>query len=1340
MNEQLESLIYYIKWLRSQGITREEFINQPDRAGFVVGLLAQAPVTALYQARNWHGAGVPLPIMAIDFAANFEAAVEAAFAGQGVAAQGPAEGNLFGRYALQECHTDEERNSLVTDVESFWNRLNTYMTPQNQRAYGLAVGRVQSGKTRNYIGLMFKAIDAGYNTVIILTSKSSRLAVQTHNRVEKWFGNAGLNVPNYRPLTRVRRDADGVETGVEWLGGQFAPNQVQVGVIIKNERGHLANIREWMDQVGDAARGNMRLLFIDDESDSATPNTNNVGDPEINTAEDVQRLMERVRLSGAEGAGHVAEWMERISTAELAAADIDAMCEYLRGATSKAKLMRMIREEAGFKHLAGLDIKVGEEPRFDLFRLVHNLFNVRATRRRPLNWSVLRDFLNYAFGVRQERSRINRSICELVGQSPEEPAIFSYGRMIYAGYTATPFANMLNEDPTTDPLCPDCIKPLATNSQYFGLQRIFGGQEDACNMNIVRQITGDEYPGWVQALQEEPESIVVDNAETFHRIHNFAEEGEPEDNREVEWTSIMHAVKWAFCTAAARRVVRLAGAHNADNAETKYRWTTMLFNLSHLSNQDVGVQPVQQRLLQRYIDYKMSAAQREAFTEECMAVWAEETAGFTGGDFEAACEGYGGYQAYPAADSVREALRNWFLGYGGKVQVIQMNSSSGGLDQLDYNDPTCQDGDVLWFVCGGNAISRGLTLEGLTVSYYDRIKGSSSVDTITQMGRWFGYRPGYELLPRIWMTPETIREMKQICRVEESLHTELQDLFEVQEDAGNGNLRYPSVREGLNTASIRYFGRRLSGRDANGAEFAGATSKCVFETVREDRAQLGFDLTRQFCAGRGEALPVQWDNPDDRHARHRLFWREVPSTDIAGYITQLKDQYLAGTSIFEAEGLLRELVDYPGAWNVVVGNPEGQGLAEVGNDFYAGYHRRNNPLRHEFGGAVQLGRKQITGVALLARVPNQYIDAAHADRPNMPIGDARQVEETYRLMQADPNCEQWLTNPTLLIDFVNGDAGQLFTQVSFYWHGHSQESFFRAVVNPNRPNVIAPVVEFLNEHGYASLVYLHHHFAEQLGGVEFEDFRCELDTARVQVNPPIALVAEGVAEGAWLTHTVYYSTAWMANQEHPGDLSLGEIIGLDLYRRIVHEHWNWFTKPWGANAIQPINHAPNNGIGYLCYALVDQAGYEKVMSYNWAVGAYNWMSFANHYIVIENDLALAAKPAHPAPKPLTKEALLLRAIFGEPNGEGADFAAPDVAVNPALEDMTLEEKRATSVDYLELSHRASNCLANAGITTIGELIDKSMEDMLHYRNFGRKSLSEIRAQLAKIGLHLRGEG
>ena len=59
-----------------------------------------------------------------------------------------------------------------------------------------------------------------------------------------------------------------------------------------------------------------------------------------------------------------------------------------------------------------------------------------------------------------------------------------------------------------------------------------------------------------------------------------------------------------------------------------------------------------------------------------------------------------------------------------------------------------------------------------------------------------------------------------------------------------------------------------------------------------------------------------------------------------------------------------------------------------------------------------------------------------------------------------------------------------------------------------------------------------------------------------------------------------------------------------------------------------------------------------------------------------------------------------------------------------------------SVNEIELSVRAANCLNNANITTVGELACKSENDMLKYRNFGKKSLNEIKDKLAELGVGL----
>ena len=59
-----------------------------------------------------------------------------------------------------------------------------------------------------------------------------------------------------------------------------------------------------------------------------------------------------------------------------------------------------------------------------------------------------------------------------------------------------------------------------------------------------------------------------------------------------------------------------------------------------------------------------------------------------------------------------------------------------------------------------------------------------------------------------------------------------------------------------------------------------------------------------------------------------------------------------------------------------------------------------------------------------------------------------------------------------------------------------------------------------------------------------------------------------------------------------------------------------------------------------------------------------------------------------------------------------------------------------SVNEIELSVRAANCLNNANITSVGQLAMKSEAEMLKYRNFGKKSLNEIKDKLAELGLGL----
>ena len=70
------------------------------------------------------------------------------------------------------------------------------------------------------------------------------------------------------------------------------------------------------------------------------------------------------------------------------------------------------------------------------------------------------------------------------------------------------------------------------------------------------------------------------------------------------------------------------------------------------------------------------------------------------------------------------------------------------------------------------------------------------------------------------------------------------------------------------------------------------------------------------------------------------------------------------------------------------------------------------------------------------------------------------------------------------------------------------------------------------------------------------------------------------------------------------------------------------------------------------------------------------------------------------------------------------------------ENAALKKLLNMSVNEIELSVRAANCLNNANITTVGQLAQKTEAEMLKYRNFGKKSLNEIKEKLTQLGLSL----
>lgn len=106
-----------------------------------------------------------------------------------------------------------------------------------------------------------------------------------------------------------------------------------------------------------------------------------------------------------------------------------------------------------------------------------------------------------------------------------------------------------------------------------------------------------------------------------------------------------------------------------------------------------------------------------------------------------------------------------------KIKVIVVNSSKSS-NKLDYKE----NPHLRVIAIGGLALSRGLTLEGLLVSYFYR--NTSTFDVLMQMGRWFGYRKGYEDLFQIWTSQTSARWYEEISKSSEDLKADLKDMYD----------------------------------------------------------------------------------------------------------------------------------------------------------------------------------------------------------------------------------------------------------------------------------------------------------------------------------------------------------------------------------------------------------------------------------------------------------------------------------------------------------------------------------------------------------------------------------
>lgn len=213
------------------------------------------------------------------------------------------------------------------------------------------------------------------------------------------------------------------------------------------------------------------------------------------------------------------------------------------------------------------------------------------------------------------------------------------------------------------------------------------------------------------------------------------------------------------------------------------------------------------------------------------------------------------------------------------LTVLVLNSDSD--DVLDYE----ADPNLKAVLIGGNRLSRGLTLEGLLVSYY--VRRVFYFDTLMQMGRWFGYREDYVDLTRLWTTAELAAMFRDIALAEEELRREIARY----EREGLTPLDFgPKIRAHpvmLVTAENKLGSARQISQNYSGQ---------LIQTIRfqlDDRVWLenNLEATRTFLAGLGTPTA------DDMG---RLVWSGVPARTIDTFLATYRPDPRSSFVNFEA--------------------------------------------------------------------------------------------------------------------------------------------------------------------------------------------------------------------------------------------------------------------------------------------------------------------------------------------------------------------------------------------------------------------------------------------------------
>jgi hypothetical protein len=487
--------------------------------------------------------------------------------------------------------------------------------------------------------------------------------------------------------------------------------------------------------------------------------------------------------------------------------------------------------------------------------------------------------------------------------------LLTFKKRAYVGYTATPFANIfIHSEAEHSIYGPDLfpsafILNLHTPSNHVGPAEVFGLPED-------RRVGMEERPGL-------PVVRTVDEAEA--RV--FMPLGHRKDHRPASLSPSTKMAIRSFLLSCAMRGCR--------GQESEHQ--SMLVHVTRFVDVQAEIRNLIRAEMQALVGtLKMEGTGNAALMKELKALWEMDYVPTSA----AVVSAWDDPLLTPVTwDCVKKRL----AAVGSRIQVETMNGEAG--DVRYYKE--AKNGCYVIAV-GGDKLSRGLTLEGLTVSYF--LRPSHMYDTLMQMGRWFGYRPGYMDACRLFITDE----LKDWYQYIASAMLELRKDFDYMSLIGATPQEFGlRVRQHPAELEITAANKMRTGTQMQ-VSFADTLVESVFFLKKGPNPQ-NLEAASAFFARLGKPTSL-------KKKAHYFAWHQVNGKEVVAFLKAYKAPQDSHNSRGSRTDLVTEYIEAQikagelTEWTVVlVNNKDNLGNPATSHDFggglAVGLRERNNSIQ-----------------------------------------------------------------------------------------------------------------------------------------------------------------------------------------------------------------------------------------------------------------------------------------------------------------------------------------------------------------------------------------------------------